>query len=138
MVSFLLDKLPRWLFQLKKNIINIMNNLADRKCIPCHDKSARPLSGEKVSELLKEVRGWSVVPGGQKIEKEWIVKDFVTAIKFLNEITDVAEEEGHHPDILIEKFNHMKVTFYTHNIGGLTENDFIMAAKVDRLFLWNR
>ena len=138
MESFLLGRPPRWLSQLKKNIINIMSNLSDKKCIPCHDKSIRPLSSEKVSELLTEVRGWSIVPGGQKIEKEWIVKDFVTAVRFLNEITDVAEEEGHHPDILIENFNHVKVMFYTHNVGGLTENDFIMAAKVDKLFLWNR
>lgn len=134
----MLDRLPKWLFLLKKSTINIMSNLSDKKCIPCHDKSIRPLSSDKVSELLTEVRGWSIVPGGQKIEKQWIVKDFVTAVKFLNEITDVAEEEGHHPDILIENFNHVKVMFYTHNVGGLTENDFIMAAKVDKLFLWNR
>ena len=115
-----------------------MSNLSDKKCIPCHNKSIRPLSSDKVSELLTEVRGWSIVPGGQKIEKQWIVKDFVTAVKFLNEITDVAEEQGHHPYILIENFNHVKVMFYTHNVCMLTENDFIMSAKLYKLFLSNR
>lgn len=115
-----------------------MSDLANKKCIPCEDKNAKSLSGEAVSELLREIRGWSIVPGGKKIEKEWILKDFVSAVNFINEITDIAEEEGHHPDIIIENYNHLKVIFWTHNIGGLTENDFIMAAKIDKLFLWNR
>lgn len=115
-----------------------MSNLADKKCIPCKDKSVRPLSSLKIEELLKEIKGWQVTPGGKKIQKEWILKDFVTAVKFINEITDVAEEEGHHPDLSLENYNHFKVTLSTHNVGGLTENDFIIAAKIDKLFLWDR
>lgn len=108
-------------------------NLAKKKCIPCEDKTMKPLSKKEVAPLLQEIKGWEINSKGTEITKTWKFADFVKAMAFVDEVADVAEGEGHHPDIHIS-YNVVTLTLSTHSIGGLSENDFIVAAKVDNLY----
>ena len=116
-----------------------MNDLLNKKCVPC-EGGVPPLTHEEVTKLMEQVEGWSLFEEasdnlkkfgmGAKIFREYKFKDFIGAVNFVNNVAEVAEAEGHHPDI---KINYNKVTLEmtTHAIGGLSENDFIVAAKVD-------
>ena len=88
------------------------------------------MSEKEVKAMLEEVKGWEWK--GNKIRKVYKFKDFSESMKFVNKVADLAEEEGHHPDILIS-WNKVTLTLTTHAIGGLSENDFILAAKIDRI-----
>jgi 4a-hydroxytetrahydrobiopterin dehydratase len=95
--------------------------LADRKCIPCTG-GVPPLKGKELKALHKIVPAWSA----------FTFPDFKQALKFVNRVGALAEKQGHHPDILLA-WGKAEVTMWTHKIDGLTESDFIMAAKIDRL-----
>ncbi len=82
--------------------------------------------------LAREVPEWSVVESG-KITRQWRFKDFVEALIFVNEVGHLAEEEGHHPDIHLTNYNAVSIDLYTHSIKGLSENDFILASKIDAI-----
>ncbi|MDA0986004.1 MAG: 4a-hydroxytetrahydrobiopterin dehydratase [Bacteroidetes bacterium] len=105
-------------------------NLKEKKCLPC-EGGVKPFSIDEANNYIKFVSGWNLV--GVKIEKEFIFKDFLSAIEFVNKSAQVAETEGHHPDILIYSWNKVKIIIWTHAIGGLSENDFILAAKLDEI-----
>ena len=108
-----------------------MINFAEKKCKPC-EGGTLPLIAEQAEEYLKTLpEEWRVL-GGNKISKEFVLKDFVKAIAFVDRIADVAESEGHHPDIFI-RYNKVEITLWTHAIGGLSENDFIVAAKIEQM-----
>ncbi len=85
---------------------------------------------EKIKALLPQVPGWILEEG--KLVRHFVFKNFKEAVAFTNKVADLAESEGHHPDILIHDWKHVKLTLYTHKIGGLHENDFILASKIDR------
>lgn len=85
----------------------------------------------EADSFLKQVPEWKLV--GNKIERGFKFKNFIQAMKFVNNVADLVEQEGHHPDILVYSWNHVKLTTYTHAIGGLSENDFILAAKIDKI-----
>jgi 4a-hydroxytetrahydrobiopterin dehydratase len=103
--------------------------LSKRKCVPV--KRGGPKLGEaRVRELLGEVRGWEAKD--DKLTKTFQFKDFVTAMEFLNRVAEVAESEQHHPDFAVH-YNKVDFTIWTHDVGGLSENDFIVAAKIDTL-----
>ncbi len=104
-------------------------NLAEQKCEPCAAGSL-PLSAREAEELFQEVPKWSLKE--KSIEREFRFQDFRQAVRFVNKIAAVAEEEGHHPDIFIS-YNRVRLVLSTHKIGGLSRNDFILAAKIDRL-----
>ena len=104
-------------------------DLTNKKCKPC-EGGVPPLTDDQVTEFMKQVSGWARV--GNKIEKKVKFKDFVENMKFVNKLADVAESEGHHPDLFIH-YNELTITLWTHAIGGLSENDFIVAAKADEL-----
>jgi 4a-hydroxytetrahydrobiopterin dehydratase len=104
--------------------------LADQKCVPCKG-GVPPLKGEKAEELLRQTPGWNMVRD-HHLQKTFTFPDFRKALDFVNRVGEVAEEEGHHPDILLS-WGKAEVTTYTHKIDGLTESDFILAAKIDRL-----
>ncbi|MFT7557630.1 MAG: 4a-hydroxytetrahydrobiopterin dehydratase [Planctomycetota bacterium] len=110
-----------------------MANLLKKKCKSCEDDAVVMFDADTVHVYMLEVPEWSVVDGNTKIQRTFIFKDFVHAISFVNMIADVAESEGHHPDIHVH-YNEVKVDFWTHNVGGLTENDFIVATKIDEFF----
>ena len=88
------------------------------------------MTKEESQKYLAEVLGWSVIEEGKKIIKTFEKKDFVSALAFVNEIGRIAEEEGHHPDLHIY-YNKVQIELWTHAIGGLSENDFILAAKIN-------
>ena len=103
--------------------------LTQKKCVPC-EGGVPPMSDEKAQEMLQQTPGWE--KEGKKIQREFKFKDFVEAMKFVNKVADLAESEDHHPDIHIY-WNKVKLVLWTHAIGGLSENDFIMAAKVNEI-----
>jgi 4a-hydroxytetrahydrobiopterin dehydratase len=104
--------------------------LADQPCVPCKGGTP-PLSEEEFGPLLGQLRGWEV-PGGARLQKSFGFKNFVDAVDFVNRIAEVAETEGHHPDLLVA-WGRVDVELWTHKIGGLSSSDFIMAAKIDRV-----
>jgi 4a-hydroxytetrahydrobiopterin dehydratase len=116
-----------------------MSDLAKRRCEPCA-AGTPPIEGAELERLLSELPGWSVVGGGagtrggggSRLEKEYRFPDFRQALAFVNRVGEVAEQEGHHPDLELG-WGRVKITLWTHSIGGLSENDFIVAAKADRL-----
>lgn len=105
-------------------------DLSLKKCKPCAGK-VPPLTEDEANRLLKEVSGWELIEA-TKIKKEFKFKDFLVAMDFVNNVAKIAEAEGHHPTILIS-YNKVRITCLTHAIGGLSENDFILAAKIDKL-----
>ena len=107
-----------------------MSNLASRECVPCRG-GVPPLTGKEISNLLKELDGWEVIEE-HHLRKSYTFKDFGGALLFVNRVGQLAEEQGHHPDICFG-WGHCEVTIWTHKIDGLTESDFILAAKLDGL-----
>ncbi|MFA7285327.1 MAG: 4a-hydroxytetrahydrobiopterin dehydratase [Candidatus Paceibacterota bacterium] len=109
--------------------------LSKRKCIPCEDKNLKPFDLERAEEYMVDVKGWELLKVEEvlKISREFKFKDFVEALEFVNKVGDLAETEGHHPDILMHSWNKVVVTLYTHAIGGLSENDYILAAKINTI-----
>lgn len=106
--------------------------LAKRRCAPCEDKNIPPMNERDAMELLKELHDWMLVDGGKLLAKSFKFKNFVETMEFVNKVAAIAEEQGHHPDMTVG-YNTLGVELMTHAIGGLSENDFIVAAKIDEL-----
>lgn len=106
------------------------DNLAEKVCVPCRG-GVPPLTDEERAPLLKQIPEWDVIDG-HHLERDYKFDDFMAALQFANAAGKVAEEQGHHPEITIG-WGHAKVQIWTHKIDGLTESDFILAAKFDRL-----
>ena len=102
------------------------------KCEAC-EGGVKPFSRKKAAGFLKRVNNWKLINKGKGIEKEFFFKDFKTALGFVNAVGALAEREGHHPDILLYRYKRVRVSTYTHAISGLSINDFILAAKIDKL-----
>lgn len=109
-----------------------MNDLTAKKCLPC-EIGAPPLDKEKLAELLSQVPAWQTTQDGERIFREFEFTDFKAALAFLDSVGDIAEAEGHHPDLHLERYKHVRIEIYTHATNGLSENDFILAAKIDAL-----
>ena len=106
--------------------------LIEKKCIPC-EGGIPPMSEQEEDQYIKEISGWTLNrEGTHNIKKDFKFKNFKKAMNFVNSVADVAEQEGHHPDICIH-YNKVNLELYTHAIGGLHENDFILAAKINQL-----
>jgi 4a-hydroxytetrahydrobiopterin dehydratase len=88
---------------------------------------------DQVGEYLAAVPGWKLGADGKSIRREWRLKDFATALGFFNRIGRIAEEQDHHPDLHLTGYRNVAIELSTHAIGGLSENDFILAAKIDEL-----
>jgi 4a-hydroxytetrahydrobiopterin dehydratase len=106
------------------------SSLADQKCVPCRGGTP-PLTHEQIQPLLAQLDGWQV-EDDKKLIKAYKLKNWVEAVDFVNRITPVAEAEGHHPDLEVS-WGRVRVRLWTHVARGLTENDFVLAAKIDRL-----
>lgn len=104
--------------------------LADKKCVPCEGRTV-PLFRTAAGELLKEILGWRLSSDARKIERAYSFKNFRDALAFVNRVGAIAEEEGHHPDISFG-WGRVVIALSTHAIGGLSENDFVLAAKIDK------
>lgn len=107
------------------------SDLAHKKCAPC-EGGTPPLTEAQIQEYLLELSGWTVV-GNKQLEKKFKFKNFQEALEYVHKVGKLAEEEGHHPDICLHSYNKVKLVLSTHAIGGLSENDFILAAKIDIL-----
>ncbi len=108
-----------------------MNTLSKEKCIPC-EGDVNPMNLEEVTALMPDVEGWQQ-EDGKKIWKEFMFKNFVQAVDFINRIADVAEYEDHHPDLFLHAYKFVRVELMTHAIKGLSRNDFICAAKINEI-----
>jgi 4a-hydroxytetrahydrobiopterin dehydratase len=108
------------------------DQLRQKKCLPC-EGGVEPYTAEQAREQLQRLEGWRLTENGQRIRKEWTVKNFLAGIAFFNKCAEVAEADGHHPDLHLEGYRNVAVELWTHAIGGLSENDFILAAKIDAL-----
>jgi 4a-hydroxytetrahydrobiopterin dehydratase len=110
-----------------------MSSLAEKTCVPCRG-GVPPLNGAALTEIfeqLPEHSEWSVVEE-HHLKRTYKFPDFKTALDFVNKVGELAEQQGHHPDILLA-WGKVEVTIWTHKIDGLTESDFIVAAKIDQL-----
>jgi 4a-hydroxytetrahydrobiopterin dehydratase len=108
------------------------SELTRKHCVPC-EGGIPPLSAEEVRAHLQAVPGWQVTEDGKRIRREWKVKNFVSGLEFFQKVGQIAEAEGHHPDLHLTGYRNVAVEIYTHAVGGLTENDFILAARIDEV-----
>ena len=108
------------------------SELTAKKCTACEGDTPT-LTRAQVDERLPAVPEWKLTDDGKMIRRKYKFKDFVTAMAFLQKVGDLAEDEGHHPDLHLTGYKNAAVELTTHAIGGLSENDFIVAAKIDRL-----
>lgn len=106
-------------------------DLTQKHCVPC-EGGVLPMSAEEVYKYLSQVNGWVVIDGNKRINKKFKFKNFVDAMKFINNVAEIAEKEKHHPNVHIF-YNTVELELWTHAIGGLSENDFILASKVDKI-----
>lgn len=107
-----------------------MSELASKTCVPCRG-GVPPLAGQELENFAREVPLWKVV-NGHHLVREFKFPDFKQALAFVNKVGNIAEEQGHHPDISLT-WGKAEITTWTHKINGLTESDFILAAKIDQL-----
>ncbi len=106
--------------------------LVAKKCLPC-EGGVEPCTISEAQDQLARLPGWRLSANGQRIRKEWTAKNFMSAMGFFNRVAQVAEEDGHHPDLHLESYRKVAIELWTHAIGGLSENDFILAAKIDEI-----
>ena len=105
-------------------------DLTSKRCVPC-EGGVPKLTASEIETFSQQVSGW--VARDEKLHKTFTFKDFLAAMAFVNGMAEVAEAEGHHPDFTLYQWNRVDVVIWTHAIGGLSENDFILAAKIDEL-----
>ena len=108
-----------------------MNELATKKCVPCEGGVAR-MTLKDAKKLASKLQGWKLVKG-EALRLELAMLDFPAAIEFIHDVAQTAESEGHHPDLHLTGYRNLRVELSTHAIGGLSMNDFILAAKIDAL-----
>ncbi len=109
-----------------------MNNLIQQKCVPC-EGAVDPYSANQIQENLKKVNlEWKVLEN-KKIKYNFKFKDFISALNFVNKVAVLAEKEEHHPDIYVHNYNEVRIELSIHAIDGLFLNDFIMAAKIEKI-----
>ena len=112
-----------------------MNDLLDKKCVPCEGRVS-PLDISEIHKYQKKVDGWHIEKNEKEIyflEKNFKFKNFINSQNFINKVGEISENENHHPDILFG-WGYAKIMITTHAIEGLSENDFILAAKIDQIF----
>jgi 4a-hydroxytetrahydrobiopterin dehydratase len=106
--------------------------LRSKQCGACEGE-AEKLTPDQAEVQLKALSGWELTEDGKRISKDWGVQDFAAGMEFLNQVAELAEQEGHHPDLHLENYRHVRIVTWTHALDGLSENDFILAAKIDKL-----
>ena len=107
-----------------------MSDLTHKKCKPC-EGGVEPLTREQAEELRSQTPEWQISEDGKMISRTFVFKNFAEALKFVNKAGEIAEQDDHHPDLNLHAYKKVTVTLWTHAIGGLSENDFIVAAKID-------
>jgi 4a-hydroxytetrahydrobiopterin dehydratase len=108
----------------------MMSDLAERQCVPCRG-GVPPMKGDEIEKLSTQLEEWGVV-NEHHLQKSYKFKDFGETLAFVNRVGELAEQQGHHPDICFG-WGKADITIWTHKIDGLTESDFVLAAKIDKL-----
>lgn len=111
---------------------SVATELAQKKCQPC-EGGVPPVERAEAERLVSALEGWELADDAKSIRRKWRVKDFATAIDFFNRVAELAEADDHHPDLHLTGYRNVRIELATHAIGGLSENDFILAAKIDQL-----
>jgi len=106
--------------------------LTAKHCVPC-EGGVPKIELSSANAMLKEIPGWELSSDGNLLRRSWTVKNFVAGMEFLNQVADIAEQEQHHPDVHLTGYRNVKIELTTHAISGLSENDFILAAKINEL-----
>ena len=109
-----------------------MNELVNKKCESCEGKT-RAFDREEAKRLLPQVPGWKLTEDARGLFREYATKNFMAAVEFINKIAAIAEAEDHHPNLHLTGYRKLRIDLSTHAIGGLSENDFILAAKIDQV-----
>ena len=104
----------------------------EKKCQPC-EGVGQALKKEEAQKFLSQTPNWQLTSDAKGIYREYMTKNFVTAVNFINKITQIAESENHHPDLHLTSYRKLRIDLSTHAVGGLSENDFILAAKINDL-----
>jgi 4a-hydroxytetrahydrobiopterin dehydratase len=112
--------------------VQTTNELIHKKCSPCEGDMAR-VGPDEAKSQLDGLPGWRISHTGKRIRKDWTVKNFMAGLDFFKRVGQVAEAENHHPDLHLEGYRKVWIELSTHAIGGLSENDFILAAKINEL-----
>ena len=112
--------------------IETADELRFGKCRPCEGGVAR-VTMDEAERRLRHLPGWQLRDDATRIRREWVVVDFPAAMEFLNRVAELAEQEGHHPDLHLTEYRNVAVELSTHAIDGLSDNDFILAAKINEL-----
>jgi len=112
--------------------VHTTDQLAAKRCLPC-EGGVDACTATEAAKQLETLNGWRLTHDGRRIRKDWVVKNFAAGIDFFASVATVAEAEGHHPDLHLEGYRNLWIELWTHAVGGLSENDFILAAKIDRL-----
>lgn len=112
--------------------VQTASELSTKKCKPC-EGGVDPISADEAAKQVGQLTGWSLTADGKKIRKEWTLKNFMAGIKFFDAVAKLAEDDNHHPDLHLTGYRNAAIELFTHAIGGLSENDFILAAKIDQL-----
>ena len=106
--------------------------LTTKKCMAC-EGGVEKYSPQQAEAQLASLSGWRLTRDGQRVRKDWQARDFPSGMEFLGQVAQLAQQEGHHPDLHLEDYRHVWIELWTHAVGGLTDNDFILAAKIDQL-----
>lgn len=109
-----------------------VDELVRKKCSPC-EGGIPPIPADEARALLTQLDGWNLAEDGTRIQRHWTAKNFMAGIDFFNKVAELAEEDGHHPDLHLEGYRNVSIELWTHAIGGLSENDFILAAKINQI-----
>jgi 4a-hydroxytetrahydrobiopterin dehydratase len=109
-----------------------IDQLAAKKCESCNGDVPK-YSADEAKSQLEKLKGWQLADDGKQIRKSWKMADFMAAMEFFNAVAKIAEAEDHHPDLHLKNYRDASIELSTHSIGGLSENDFILAAKIDQL-----
>lgn len=108
------------------------DQLREKACVPC-EGGVPALTPEQAKAQVEQLSGWSLTDDAKRIRKTWTVKNFLAGLNFFESVAELAEAEGHHPDLHLEGYRNLTIEIWTHAIDGLSENDFILAAKIEQL-----
>lgn len=106
--------------------------LVQKHCVPC-EGIGKALTLQEAQDYLKKIDFWQLDPSGKLLRRDYLMKNFLAGIELMGKIAQVAEQENHHPDLYLTGYRKLRVELTTHALGGLSENDFILAAKINQL-----
>eukprot|EP01112_Ceratiomyxa_fruticulosa_P010914 TRINITY_DN2912_c0_g1_i2.p1 TRINITY_DN2912_c0_g1~~TRINITY_DN2912_c0_g1_i2.p1 ORF type:complete len:141 (-),score=37.58 TRINITY_DN2912_c0_g1_i2:166-534(-) len=112
--------------------MSILPRLLSSKCVSCQG-GIPVITGEALEPFLSAIPKWKVLENPPRLRRDWKLKNFMSGVHFINQIAEIAEKEQHHPDFEMKGYQNFSIEIFTHSVGGLTENDFILAAKIDQL-----